>query len=216
MATQTALVLLSLIGVSSEIAQAQSADPLTGQSFTTSARWSQYLHRTFGPTRLALLGAETAVDHGFGEPSCWDASGGAYVQRYARAFDRRLIKNTTEFAAGVLTGEDLRYRKAGSRSIRGRVWNAFRASVVAKMPDGSERPAYTRFFASATTELTTAHWVGQPIRTQWVFQSVGWSVLDQAETNLLDEFSPDLRRIAIRFWDIARSRTRHYRQTRSR
>jgi hypothetical protein len=216
MATRTALVLLSFIGASSGIALAQSADPLTGESFTTSARWSEYLHRTFGPTRLALLGAETAVDQGFGEPSCWDASGAAYVQRYARAFDRRLIKNTTEFAIGVLTGEDLRYRKAGSRSISGRVWNAFRTSVVAKMPDGTERPAYTRFFASATTELSTAHWVGQPIRTQWVFQSVGWSVLDQAETNLMDEFSPDLRRIAVRLWDVARSRPRHYRRPQAR
>jgi hypothetical protein len=214
---QIALVLLlSLIGVSSGIAQEQSADSLTGKSYTPPERWSEYLHRTFGPTRLALLGAETAVDHGFGEPSCWDASGAAYVQRYARAFDRRLIKNTTEFATGVLTREDLRYRKAGSRSIRGRVWNVFRASVVAKMPDGTERPAYTRFFASATTELSTAHWVGQPIRTRWEFQSVGWSVLDQAETNLMDEFSPDLRRIAIRLWDVARSRPGNYRQPRSR
>jgi hypothetical protein len=205
-------VLLSLMWISSDIAQAQSADPLTSQSFPTSARWSQYLHRTFGPTRLALLGVETAVDHGFGEPSCWDASGAAYIQRYARAFDRRLIKNTTELAAGIVTGEDLRYRKSRSNSITGRAWNAVRGAVVAQMPDGSERPAYTRFFASAATELSTAHWVGQSIRTRWLFQSVGWSALDQTETNLLDEFSPDVRRVARRLWDVARSRTHHHRQ----
>src|SRR6516164_239791 len=208
MATQIALVLLvSLIGVSSGIAQVKSADSLTDKSYTPPERWSQYLHRTFGPPRLGLLAAETAVDQGFGEPGCWDASGAAYVQRYARAFDRRLVKNTTEFATGLLTGEDLRYRKSRSRSIQGRAWNALRASVVAQMPDGTERPAYTRFFASATTELATAHWVGQPIRTKWVFQSVGWSVLDQAETNLVDEFSPDVRRIATRLWDVACRRT---------
>ena len=119
MATQIALVLLvSLIGVSSGIAQVKSGDSLTAKSYTPPERWSGYLHRTFGPTRLAVLAAETAVDHGFGEPGCWDASGAAYVQRYARAFDRRLIKNTTEFAAGILTGEDLRYRKSGSQSTR--------------------------------------------------------------------------------------------------
>jgi hypothetical protein len=200
-------LLLSLIGFASGVAQAQSADSVPGKPFTPSARWSQYLHRTFGPTRLGMLAAETAVDQGFGEPGCWDASGAAYVLRYARAFDRRLIKNTTEFATGLLTGEDLRYRKSRSRSIQGRAWNALRASVVAQMPDGTERPAYTRFFASATTELATAHWVGQPIRTKWVFQSVGWSVLDQAETNLVDEFSPDVRRIATRLWDVACRRT---------
>src|SRR6516164_893367 len=137
MATQIALVLLvSLIGVSSGIAQVKSADSLTDKSYTPPERWSESLHRTFGPTRLAVLAAETAVDHGFGEPGCWDASGAAYVQRYARAFDRRLIKNTTEFATGILTGEDLRYRKSRSQSIRGRVWDAILASMVAQMPDG--------------------------------------------------------------------------------
>ena len=212
MATQIALgLLVSLIGVSSGIAQVKSADSLTDKSHTPPERWSGYLHRTFGPTRLALLAAETAVDHGFGQPSCWDASGAAYVQRYARAFDRRLIKNTTELATGILTGEDLRYRKSRSQSFRVRVWNAVRGSVMARMPDGTERPAYTRFFASASTELSTAHWVGQSIRTPWLFQSLGWSALDQVETNLLDEFSPDVRRIATRLWDVAR-RTGHHRR----
>jgi hypothetical protein len=213
MATDIALaLLLSLIGVVSGVAQTQSADPLTNGSFTLSARWSQYLHRTFGPTRLAVLAAETAVDHAFSEPRCWDASAGAYAQRYARVLDRRLIRNTTELAAGILTGEDLRYRKSQSRSIRGRVWNSVRASLVAQMPDGTRRPAYSRYVASVSTELSTAHWVGQPIRMPWVFQSLGWSALDHAETNLLDEFSPDIRRIATSLWHAARDRTNHHRQ----
>jgi hypothetical protein len=122
-----------------------------------------------------------------------------------------LIKNTTELATGILTGEDLRYRKSRSQSIRGRVWNAVRGSVMARMPDGTEQPAYTRFFANAATELSTAHWVGQSIRTPWLFQSLGWSALDQVETNLMDEFSPDIRRIATRLWDVAR-RTGHQRR----
>jgi hypothetical protein len=205
-------LLLSLIGASSAVAQAQPVEPPTSGPLTPSARWALYLHRTFGPTRLAVLAAETAVDHGFGEPRCWDASAGAYAQRYARVFDRRLIRNTTELATGILTGEDLRYRKSRSRSIQGRAWSAIRASMVARMPDGRERPAYSRFFASAATELSTAHWTGQPIRTQWVLRSVGWSAVDQAETNLLDEFSPDIRRIATSLWHRARNRTIHPRQ----
>jgi hypothetical protein len=210
MATRTALVLLlSLLGVASEVAQAQSLEPLT---FTLSERWSHYVHRTFGPTRLGVLAAETAVDQGIGEPGCWDASARSYLQRYARAFDRRLIRNTTEFATGILTGEDLRYRKSQSHSIGGRVWNAVRRSMVSQMPDGTTRPAYTRFFASATAELTTAHWTGQPIQTRWFFQSLGWSALDQVETNLLDEFGADIRRVAGQLRDAALSRTGHHRQ----
>jgi hypothetical protein len=207
MVTGTGLaLLLSLIGVVAEVGRAQTTDASTGDSFTSAERWSRYLHRTFGPTRLAVLAAETAVDHGFGHPACWDDSAGSYAQRYARVFDRRLIRNTTELAAGILTGEDLRYRRSHSSSLRERVWHAVRASVVARMPDGRERPAYSRFFASAATELSTAHWIGQPIRSPWLFQSVGWSALDQVQTNLLDEFGPDLRRIAGSLWHGARHR----------
>jgi len=210
---QVALALvLSVIGFSSRFAEAQSIEPDIGGSMTPSARWSQYLHRTFGATRIGVLAIDTAIDQGFGDPGCWDRSAESYAQRYARAFDRRLIKNTTEFAAGMLTGEDLRYRKSRSQSIRTRMWNAVWASVVAQMPDGTKRPAYTRFFASATTELSTAHWTGQPIRTTWMLESVGWSALDQVETNLLDEFGPDLRRIAGRLWYTARSRAIHPKQ----
>jgi hypothetical protein len=207
MATETGLaLLLFLIGLVAGIGRAQTIDASTGDSFTPADRWSRYLHRTFGPTRLAVLAGETAVDHGFGHPACWDDSAGSYGQRFARVFDRRLIRNTTELATGILTREDLRYRRSQAQSVRGRVWHAIRASVVAQMPDGRERPAYSRFFATAATELSTAHWVGQPIRSPWLFESVGWSALDQVQTNLLDEFGPDLRRIAGSLWHGARHR----------
>ena len=205
MAAQVALALLvSFIGVSSGLGQAQPVEPPTGEAFTASARWSHYLHRTFGASRLGVLAAETAVDQALGDPSCWDDSASSYAQRYARAFDRRLIRNTTELVTGILTGEDLRYRQSQSQSIRARLWHAVRASVVARMPDGTERPAYTRFLASATTELSTAHWTGQPIQTRWLLESLGWSALDQVETNLIDEFGPDIRRFARRLWEPAR------------
>jgi hypothetical protein len=90
------LLLLSFVGASSETVEAQAVDPLTVEPFTVSARWSQYLHRTFGATRLGILAVETAADQAFGAPGCWDDSASSYVQRYARAFDRRLIRNTTE------------------------------------------------------------------------------------------------------------------------
>ena len=204
MAPQIALtLLLGLTEVFSGVAQAQSVEPSTTAPFTSSERWSAYLHRTFAPSRTGILAVETAFDQLQRQPHCWDNSAGSYAQRYARAFDRRLIKNTAEFAAGLLTGEDLRYQRSHSRSMHGRVWHALQSSVTAQMPDGSRRPAYTRFFASAVTEMSTTHWTGQPIRTAWGFESVGWSALDQAQTNLLDEFGPDFRRIAGRLWKKA-------------
>ena len=207
MAPQGALaLLLCFVGVYSGVALAQSIEPFTSEPFTSSARWSHYLHRTYSPARMGLLAAETTLDQFLREPACWDNSASSYGQRYARAFDRRLIKNTAELGSGMLTGEDLRYRKSRSRSMHGRIWNVMQSSVTARMPDGRKRPAYTRFFAISVTDAATAHWTGQPIHTGWVFRSLGWSVLDQVQTNLLDEFGPDLRRFGGRFWDRARGR----------
>src|SRR4051795_3305104 len=133
--------MLSVVGASLGSAQ-ELAEP-----FTASARWSQYLRRTYGPARLGFLAADTALDQALRDPHCWDSSASSYGRRYARAFERRVIKNSAELAVGLVTGEDLRYRRSQSLSIHGRAWNALRSSVTARMPDGTKRPAYSRFFA---------------------------------------------------------------------
>jgi hypothetical protein len=193
------MLALWLLGASSGAAQQQPSEP-----FTPAARWSHYVHRTFGPARLAFLAADTAIDQAFRQPACWDSTAGSYGRRYVRSFERRIIRNTAEMGAGILTGEDLRYRSSRSRSLHGRVWSALRASVTAQMPDGTKRPAYTRVFAGTLADVSTAHWTGQPIRTGWLLQSAGWSTLGQAQTNLLDEFGPDLRRVGARIWKRVR------------
>jgi len=86
--------------------------------FTTAARWSYYLHRTHHPQRLGILAVETGLDHVLRQPACWDRSSASYLTRYSRSFDRRLIRNTAEFGAGLLTGEDLRYQRLGKDHCR--------------------------------------------------------------------------------------------------
>jgi len=174
------------------------------EPFTPSTRWSYYVHRTYGPARLGLLAADTALDQVLRQPACWDSTAGSYGRRYARALERRVIKNSAELAGGLVTGEDLRYRRSRSSSIHGRAWNALRASVTAQMPDGTKRPAYTRFFASELVNVSTAHWTRQRIQPGWLLQSLAWTTLDQSQTNLLDEFGPDLRRFGLRIWKRVR------------
>ena len=86
-----------------------------------------------------------------------------------------------------------------------RVWNSVRSAFVARMPDGSLRPAYTRFGAATVAELSTAHWIGRPIKSGWLAQALASSTLDQIQTNLLDEFEPDIRRIGRRLSKRLRS-----------
>lgn len=170
------------------------------QPFTPSLRWSNYVHRTYEPVRLGFLAVDTGIDQAMHEPACWNSAASSYGLRYARAFERRVVKNTAELAGGLLTGEDLRYRASPSPLIRSRIWNALRSAVTARMPNGTSRPAYTRWFAGTLADLSSARWTNQAIQPRWLLQSFTWSVLDQAETNLLDEFSPDFRRIGMRIW----------------
>ena len=167
----------------------------TPAPFTTAARWEYYLHRTYHPQRLGILALETALDHALRQPACWDRSPTSYLTRYSRALDRRIIRNTAEFGAGLLTGEDLRYQRRGTGPVQARVWHAVRGAFIAHMTDGRARPAYTRFAATTIAEVGTAHWTGRHITTGWLGHAVGEGALDQIETNLLDEFAPDLRRI---------------------
>jgi hypothetical protein len=190
---------LAIVSPSPAAAQQALVDPLT-----SSARWSQYLHRTYSPSRLGFLALDTALDDLMREPACWDSGVHSYARRYGRAVERRVIRNTTELATGLLTGEDLRYHRSLSTSIPGRVWNVVRASVTAQMPDGTRRPAYTRFFSGAVTNVATANWTRQPIRPEWMAKSLGWSALDQMQTNMMDEFGPDFRKFGTRIWKRVR------------
>jgi len=149
---------------------------------------------------------DTAIDDLLRQPACWDSGAGSYGRRYVRSFERRVIRNSAEFATGLVTGEDLRYRPSRSSSFRGRVWNAVRSSALAQMPDGEIRPAYTRFFAGTLANVSTAHWTRQHIRTAWLAESLAWSTLDQVQTNMIDEFAPDLRRFGARIWKRVRNR----------
>ena len=63
------------------------------------------------------------------------------------------------------------------------------------MKDGRARPAYTRFVGATIAEVGTAHWTGQNITPTWLGKALGEGALDQIETNLTDEFAPDLRRV---------------------
>ena len=189
---------IAAVPVAAALAQRSSTTVGLTQPLTASQRWAYYIHRTYSPHRLGLLAAETAMDHALREPTCWDRGLASYVTRYARAFDRRLIRNTAEFGLGFLTGEDLRYQPLFSGPLHGRFWHSVRSAVVAGMSRGTEQPAYARFAAAALAEVSTAHWIGRPLEPGWVAETLGWGVLDQIQNNLLDEFGPDFRRFGRR------------------
>jgi hypothetical protein len=193
-ATACEALILLIAGASPGTAQ-PSADP-----FTPSERWSLYVHRTYGPDRLGFLAVDTAIDQALRDPGRWNGGADSYGLRYARALQGRIVRNSAELVTGLLTGEDLRYHPSLSHSVGGRLWNALRSSVTAQMPDGTRRPAYTRFFANELASVSTARWDGRPIQPERLMRSLTFSIVDQAQTNILTEFGPDFRRIGIHIW----------------
>lgn len=168
--------------------------------FTPADRWAHYLRRTYGPDRLGILMAETSFEHLLHDPEMWDRSATSLGRRFGVSLERRVIRNTAEMGAGLVTGEDLRYSRSQSEGLKRRMLHSAFSSVTARMPSGRRRPAYTRFFAAAVTEASTAHWRGRPISGGGLLESLGWSAIGQVQTNLLDEFAPDLRRVGRRLW----------------
>src|SRR5215467_6270844 len=155
-----------LVGASVGYGQQQPTEP-----FSPSRRWARYIHRTYSPDRLGLLAIETTLDQALREPGCWDRGMGSYARRYTRGFERRVIRNSAELGAGLLTGEDLRYHRSRSTLLHGRVWNAVRSAFLARMPDGTNQPAYGRFVATAIAEASTVHWTGQTVQPGWLGRS---------------------------------------------
>src|SRR5690242_1029587 len=98
-------VTLAITSVPLALALSHQAKPINRsiQPFTPAERFAYYLRRTYGPHKLGVLAVETAVDHALAQPACWDQGLGSYVTRYSRALDRRMIRNTAEFGAGLLT-----------------------------------------------------------------------------------------------------------------
>ena len=187
-------VALALLAAAPGCAQQPSED-----AFTAGERWKHYVQCTYSPERLGLLAVDTAIDQAMNNPSRWNSGAGSYEWRYARTLERRIVRNTAELGTGLLTGEDLRYRRSQSHSITARAWDAVRASFTARMPDGTRRPAYTRFFAAMVTDAAIPYCAHRSFQPGWmILQAPGWSVVNQAQTNLLDEFGPDLRRFGLR------------------
>jgi hypothetical protein len=115
-------VALCVAGASLCFAQQQLAEP-----FTPSARWSHYIHRTFGPARFAFLAVDTAIDHAFREPACWDSAAGSYGLRYARSI--------------VRASRNQKYRRTDHRPPDRRGFAVPRVAVIPILGEGMERGA---------------------------------------------------------------------------
>ena len=166
---------------------------------TVGERFRYYLHRTYtSRPRLAFLLADTGMGHAMNDPEAWGRQPRSFGVRLASNFGRRVVANSIEFALGAALQEDARYRSSPEQGLRKRIRHATVAAFTARLPDGKIRPAYSRFGATAGGVLISSTWHPRAASASDRLLAVGFGVLDKIPDNLLDEFSPDMRKVGRR------------------
>ena len=90
---------------------------------------------------------------------------------------------------------------AGPSGLTGfgpRIRFALTPALLARGPDGSFRPAYSRFAGTLGGIAVYSAWQGHPITTRHVALELTWAMSSSFQDALLTEFSPDLRRLSRR------------------
>ena len=177
------LLLLCGVPVAAQVA-APDPDP-----FLLSQRFTYYMHRTYSWQRMAWLGFDTVFD-------C--ATGGTpgvseLLHGYGDGFGRRIVANSTEFAAGAVLHEDARYQGLYTGGYRRRLRHATVRAFQASVPGSHYRPAYSRFAAMAAGELIPSLWSSHGISAADIGMGMGFCLLDQMQNNYLTEFTPELK-----------------------
>jgi hypothetical protein len=195
------LTILVLLAGSSAYPQGQPV-PVTVEEFTFQKRLAWYTKITYtDPWRHAwLIGEVTANDFLFGGIERWGSGLSGWGVSLAAVYGQRVVANTTELFAGQLIGDDARYRPSGKKGVRRRAWFATTHAFTAQARSGNTRPAYSRCIAVTTGALIANQWLPHPKTGADLSRTLIFGITDKIQDDLLEEFSPDLKRFGRRIW----------------
>lgn len=175
-------------------AAAQDLTDASARLSTSEERFRYYLHRTYAWQKMGWLAADTALDHLLNEPE-WGRGLGGYGCQYASSFGRRLISNSVEFGAILISGQDTRFRPSRQKGLLPRIRYAVSHAFLATSASGNIEPAYTRFAGITGGALIAPVWHQRSLSASRFGRDLAFSTLDQVQNSLLTEFSPDMLRI---------------------
>ena len=166
-------------------------------------RLQSYVFRTYtDPMRLGWLLLDSSMDHWSRAPHHWDRSAQSFGYRFASGWGRRIVRNTAQLGFETVLHEDSRYRPSGQGALVKRFAFAVSRSVLAYKPDGSVEPMYGRMAAGVVATMTASTWHPQSTSPQRVISGVGLGAVNRASDNLLEEFTPDLKKFGRRTWNL--------------
>jgi len=165
-------ILIFVFFGASTVALAQSSQPASG--FPIHERLRHYVHRTYSWQRMALLGADTLVDHILVEPHEWGRRPASYTFRYSSAFGRRIVRNSIELGAGIALGEDARFKPSQKHTFLRRLRFASENSVLALNHQGNRQIALSRLAATVGGILIASTWHPCRRSPEHVFLATFW------------------------------------------
>lgn len=185
------LLVCGLVAGGALLAQEQStvAEPLTVQD-----RLNQYARRTFSWQRMAMLGADTAVDQLMDRSHEWHPGARGYIHRYSSSFGGRLVRNSIELGAGMALGEDTRFQESHKQGLFTRLGYAASNTVLARDGQGRREFSYARLAATVGGTLITTIWRPCTSTPQHYFGEIGSGYFGHLQNSLMAEFTPDLVR----------------------
>lgn len=122
-------------------------------------RLKRYLRRTFGVYAIVGNAASAGVAQLTDSPAEWENNGKGYARRFASAFGRSAIKQTTIYGLDEALKLDSNFYKSGKRNAGDRLKNAVLTTFTARKPNGKRVFGAPRIAATyASSIVATEAW----------------------------------------------------------
>lgn len=169
----------------------------TPPSASDRVKW--FASSTFGPASLAAGVINSAWGTAFNSPPEYGTHWEGFGRRYGMRLTGVSTGNAMEAGLGALWGEDPRYDRLPGQPIKTRIGHAIKMSFMAKGRDGSSRPAYARYAATAGNNFLSNAW-REPSEAGAAHAAMrtGYGFLGRMGGNAFNEFWPEVKNLLFR------------------
>jgi hypothetical protein len=164
------------------------------QPITARQRADWFALNTLGPESLVCGMISAGWGTLFDRPSEYGPHWQGYAKRYGMRLTGVSVSNAMEASLGSIWGEDPRYRRSQSESMKGRVAHVIKMTFLAENRRGQLMPAYARYIAISGSNFISNVWRPESEATasnasiRIVLGFVG-----RMSSNAFQEFWPDVR-----------------------
>ena len=158
---------------------------------------------SFSPLAFVVPAGEAGVtmaDPPTRYPRDWSDGGGAFARNYGSELGRHTTGGYAHFAAAALLREDPRYTPSRRTNYFARTLHAMAFTVVDRSDSGHRTFAASNFAGSAAAGFIGMAWEPDGFNdSTHAWQRSAVELSSFASHNLIEEFSPELNRILVKF-----------------